>query len=115
MKHKAVYTLFDRGIISIEREMREFIETLPAQYEGSALEIEDMFAEQAYQFFVGGFEARMWLVHHGVDPLEAINYIADWYDSKQYTADLYPIGYEKIANELFVIVGENIIQNEYQD
>lgn len=113
MKHKVVYTMLDRAIISIERELREMIKELPKQYEGSSLDLEDMFLEQAYGYHGGGFEARMWLVHHSVDPLDAINYIADWYDRREYIADMYPIGYEKIANELVTIVGLQIIRDEY--
>ena len=111
MKHKAVYTMFDRAIISIERELREMIKELPKQYEGSTLDLEDMFLEQAYGYHGGGFEARMWLVHHGVDPLDAINYIADWNDST-IIDELLPIGYEKIGNELVTIVGLNLIRDE---
>tara|TARA_B100000424_G_scaffold181101_1_gene140127 strand:+ start:1872 stop:2246 length:375 start_codon:yes stop_codon:yes gene_type:complete len=109
-KYKSVkfFHQFDRGVLSVRREIIEDINEIIKQEKSISLsDLEDILLDNYKTYHEN---CRIWLVHHGLDVLEVLNYLKEKRDFKFSKFD-----YEGIANSFYGVLAVDILQDLDED
>ena len=109
-KYKSVkfFHQFDRGVLSVRREIIEDINEIIKQEKSISLsDLEDILLDNYKTYHEN---CRIWLVHHGLDVLEVLNYLKEKRDFKFSKFD-----YEGIANSFYEVLAVDILQDLDED